>query len=97
MTDWLQGLTHKDWLFDGSPCKPDQWERLNWSKAWVDMGPSPAGNPGPYWHVPLKDGDTIHRLYPRVLTTKWLSVIRRVIQELDIQKGNKPTARQFPH
>lgn len=31
----------------------------------VDKGPSPAGNPGPYLHVPHADGDTTHRVYPQ--------------------------------
>ena len=30
----------------------------------VDAGPSPAGNAGPYLHVPNRDGDTTHRVYP---------------------------------
>jgi hypothetical protein len=28
---------------------------LDWENAWVDLGPSTAGNQGPYWHVPLKE------------------------------------------
>lgn len=30
----------------------------------ADGGPSPAGNPGPYLHVPRKGADTRHRVYP---------------------------------
>jgi len=30
----------------------------------VDRGPSPAGNSGPYLHVPSRRGDTTHRVYP---------------------------------
>lgn len=30
----------------------------------ADDGPSPAGNPGPYLHVPRTNGDTTHRVYP---------------------------------
>lgn len=96
MTEWLKGLTHKDWLFDGSPIRGRvmlaRFANLDWSKAWVDMGPSIAGNPGPYWHVPLKrtvidgqlydDGDTVHRLYPKVLTTKWLPLIQQACKEM---------------
>lgn len=42
-----------------------------WDRAWVDPGPSPAGNVGPYLHVPWAGGDgdrwgdTVHRVYPR--------------------------------
>ena len=81
---WADGLTHKDWLFDGHPIRGDlmleRFNDLDWSRARLDMGPSPAGNRGPYWHVPLKDGETVHRLYPRV-PSKWLGMIRQAIQE----------------
>lgn len=81
MSDWREGLTHKDWLFDGSPIRSDfmieRFNRLDWSKAWVDLGPSIAGNLGPYWHVSMDDGDTIHRLYPKVLQSKWMPLIRQ--------------------
>ncbi len=53
------------------------WKHLDWSEAFVDPGPSPAGNAGPYWKVPFaaglgeKDEDleegyegTRHRIYP---------------------------------
>jgi|SRR5882672_605920 len=85
MTDWRGGLTHKDWLMDGSHIRGEyaiaKFLRLDWSKAWVDMGPSVAGNLGPYWHVPMDDGDTTHRLYPKVLQTKWLPIIRQACVE----------------
>lgn len=76
-------LNPDDWLFDGRPVKGyllERWHKLNWSRAWMDMGPSPAGNPGPYWHVPLPEDGTVHRLYPRVLRTKWLSIVRVIAQ-----------------
>lgn len=96
MPDWLQGLTHKDWLFDGGPINTPvmiaRFNNLDWSKAWVDMGPSVAGNLGPYWHVPLREtiidgevydcGDTVHRLYPKLLQSKWLLVVRRAVEEM---------------
>lgn len=48
------------------------WAGLKWDDAWVDGGPSPAGNPGPYlkvWHRwepdDKRDDWTQHRLYPR--------------------------------
>ena len=83
--DWREGLTYKDWLFDGHLIRGvadiAMFNRLDWSKAWVDLGPSVAGNLGPYWHVPMDDGETTHRLYPRVLQTKWLMLIRQACEE----------------
>ena len=59
-------------LFDGGPWtalhKRQVWD---WEGAWVDDGPSPAGNPGPYLKLPWKGGDDdrfedgmVHRIYP---------------------------------
>lgn len=70
-----------------------RFANLDWSKAHIDMGPSIFGNPGPYWHVPLKEtvidgvlydcGDTVHRLYPKLLLTKWLPLVPHAIVEAD--------------
>lgn len=82
----MDGLTYRDWLFDGhairSEAMIEKWNDLDWSKAWVDMGPSTAGNLGPYWHVPLRSEDTVHRLYPKLLQSKWLLVVRQAVEEL---------------
>ncbi len=40
------------------------WGQLRFDEAWVDTGPSPAGNAGPYLKVP-GDEETVHRVYPR--------------------------------
>jgi hypothetical protein len=83
-TDWLEGLKPSDWMLDGRPVRGHaltMFDDLDWTKAWVDAGPSPAGNSGPYWHVPLKSGDTTHRLYPKLLGTKWAPLVRRAIDE----------------
>jgi hypothetical protein len=59
-------------LFNGRP-----WTKLHktqvwaWEDAWVDPGPSPAGNPGPYLKLPWASGhevfeDTVHRVYPMI-------------------------------
>ena len=82
LPEWLTGTTRKDWLRDGYTITEEQWADLDWSRAWVDMGPSPAGNLGPYWHVPLKSGETVHRLYPR-LPSKWRRVVKQVIAEVN--------------
>jgi hypothetical protein len=74
-------LSYKDWLFDGSPIRSresiERFEALDWDAAWIDLGPSPTGNLGPYWHVPMKDGETTHRLYPKALLGKWGPLMRQ--------------------
>lgn len=54
-------------LIDGSPTSSRKWESMefDFDQAWVDQGPSPAGNPGPYLHVPSMAHGTVHRIYPR--------------------------------
>jgi hypothetical protein len=80
---WLDGLGPGDFLFNGTRCTPEQWDRLDWSRAYADVGPSLIGNLGPYWHVPWdEDDDELWaRLYPKVLRGKWLLLIRRAIAE----------------
>ncbi|MEY9098848.1 hypothetical protein ABIA24_001757 [Sinorhizobium fredii] len=66
-------LTPHNTLFDGRPwnklTKAQEW---NWPEAWVDGGPSPAGNPGPYLKLPWLSGaadpfeHSVHRIYPKV-------------------------------
>lgn len=83
--DWLKGLTHNDWLLDGEPVRSnwqkEKFRRLDWSRAWMDMGPSPADNRGPYWHVPWDfNGEELWaRLYPKLIFTKWLPLVRHAI------------------
>lgn len=93
---WRDDLSHKDWLFDGHPIRGDvmlaRFNNLDWESAWIDLGPSIAGNLGPYWHVPLKEtvidgkrydlGDTVHRLYPKVLQTKWGLLVLHACNEV---------------
>ncbi len=46
----------------------EHWNGLDFERAWIDPGPSPAGNVGPYLHVPFKGWpteETVHRIYPR--------------------------------
>ena len=68
-------LTRRNTLFDGG-----RWpnymhdDQFHWDRAWVDEGPSPMGNAGPYLKLPVTNiemidggtGETVHRLYPVV-------------------------------
>jgi len=47
----------------GYPLK-EFWGLLDWESAYVDQGPSPAGNTGQYLHVPFPKEGTVHRIYP---------------------------------
>ena len=75
-------------MIDGGATGKKLWARLRWGPkpGHVDPGPSPAGNPGPYWKVPMdpapnEDGTpgpvgwrTTNRVYPRIRVgdTIWL-------------------------
>ena len=53
--------------FDGGSWPKGRFEHCKWDGAWVDAGPSPAGNPGPYLKVeyPYQDDETlVSRVYP---------------------------------
>jgi hypothetical protein len=60
-------ITPRNSYYDGGPVNKARWAELDWASQdiFVDKGPSPMGNPGPYLHVPDKDGDAVHRIYPR--------------------------------
>lgn len=59
--------------FDGRGwAKRHKAQVWDWGGAWVDAGPSPADNPGPYLKLPWLSGPdpdgfagTVHRIYPR--------------------------------
>lgn len=101
---WRNGLSHRDWLFDGGRIKGrvmvEMFYNLDWTNAWIDLGPSISGNLGPYWHVPLKetiidgetyaDGNTVHRLYPKVLQSKWALLILHACNEVRRQPPVRP-------
>lgn len=64
-------IGHGNTLFNGGPwTKLHKDQTWDWAGAWVDQGPSPSGNPGPYLKLPWMSGDadpfegTVHRLYP---------------------------------
>jgi hypothetical protein len=60
-------VTRSNSFFDGSRVDSDVWNTLDFASPaiFVDKGPSPAGNHGPYLHVPSKDDETRHRVYPQ--------------------------------
>lgn len=65
-------ITRQNSYIDGGPAYKRIWDGLQFDKAWVDQGPSPAGNIGPYLQVPrieTKNGKFVdkyvHRIYPR--------------------------------
>lgn len=64
----IRRLVQPSWsLLDGAPVDAETWAALDLEKAWVDPGPSPAGNPGPYLKVPRKNDpeERVHRVYCR--------------------------------
>lgn len=63
-------FTARNSLVDGAGISQKRWDGMgfDFSRAWVDDGPSPAGNPGPYLKVPritAQGDETVHRIYPR--------------------------------
>lgn len=54
----------RTWSVDGGSW-PRGW-KFDLTSAWLDEGPSPAGNVWPYLHASRIGADTIHRLYPLV-------------------------------
>lgn len=61
-----EAVTRESSLIDGwSAAQVAFWADLDFARAWVDNGPSPAGNPGPYLKAPRPAEGTIHRIYPR--------------------------------
>jgi len=52
-------------LFDGGAWPKAKPEAFGWNDAWVDPGPSPAGNAGPYLKLPWPEREGVRRIYPR--------------------------------
>lgn len=63
-TQTRRTVTPSNTYFDGSQWPRGMSELLQWHAAWVDKGPSPAGNPGPYLKVP-RDHGFVHRVYSK--------------------------------
>lgn len=73
MTETRRLITPRTSLVDGRGIgrrgmfgDPEFWQHLDFGAAWVDRGPSPAGNPGPYLKVPYPPEGSVHRVYPRI-------------------------------
>lgn len=67
-TQTRRPLSMASCFVDGRSPTREQWPHLQFDvpEVFVDGSSSPAGNPGPYLHVPHDDGDTRHRVYPRI-------------------------------
>jgi hypothetical protein len=68
-------LVKRNTSFDGGKWPNYMCEnQFHWDRAWIDNGPSPAGNAGPYLKLPVSnlemrdggDDETVHRIYPRM-------------------------------
>lgn len=58
-------LTRMNVTLDGpTRCSKDYWQGFDFNDAYLDDGPSPAGNPGPYLKVFNTISQARHRLYP---------------------------------
>ena len=79
-------------LVDGTISKwwREHWLGLDFDKAWVDSGPSPAGNPGPYLHVSYPPEYITHRIYPRIQTGDLIWVKETHFQTIDNEGHDKP-------
>lgn len=66
-------MTPSNTLMNGDTwSRYDRAQTWDWGGAWVDPGPSPAGNPGPYLKLPFLAGDDatlagcVMRVYPKI-------------------------------
>lgn len=66
-------ITCHNSLVNGAPFPRKLWPGLDFERAWIDGGPSPAGNEGPYLKVPFalepdfpaREG-FVYRVYPKI-------------------------------
>lgn len=97
---WHGELKPSDWMINGEPIRGAhrllQWEKLDWTRARIDMGPSPAGNHGPYWHVPwqLEGEELWARLYPKLILGKWQPLVQHAIDEAPGYQKRRNAARK---
>ena len=70
-------ISPRNTLFDGGPWPKRRFDTCDWASAWVDDGPSPAGNSGPYFKVewPYEDDEIlVSRVYPMMQPNDFLYV-----------------------
>lgn len=69
-------ISYRNSLVDGSMVSEKVWNQydFDFSSPWIDKGPSPAGNAGPYLKVPSRLLDTVHRIYPKFQPDDYLFV-----------------------
>ena len=86
-------VTAQNSLLDGWPVVMKIWRELDWSQAAIDPGPSPAGNPGPYFKVPCPARETRHRIYPKYQAGDliWTRETWRELGSLQREDGKIPT------
>jgi hypothetical protein len=86
-------VTAQNSLLDGWPMVMAIWRQLDWKQARIDRGPSPAGNPGPYFHVPCPPHGTVHRIYPKYHADDliWTRETWRELGSLQREDGKIPT------
>lgn len=73
-TQTRRAVKRSNSLVDGWPATKLIWDQLSFDGAWVDQGPSPAGNPGPYLKTPSAVEQQVHRVYFRYQTIEQLWV-----------------------
>ncbi|WP_395351021.1 hypothetical protein [Variovorax sp. UC122_21] len=83
-------FTRHNSLVDGRRATSTLWADLDFDAAWVDAGPSPAGNDGPYLKVPRRSDGSVHRVYATIAVGDWLWV-----RESGWQRPSHRTARQL--
>lgn len=61
-------ISPRNALWNGGTMPRRVWPQFDFDNAWIDRGPSPAGNAGPYLKVTRRDADDeyVDRLYSRV-------------------------------
>lgn len=76
---WPRPLTRENSRVNGRRPSADVWASLVWEskRCRVDPGPSPAGNVGPYLHVPQSAAwdDALARVYPE---PRWLGKVQPI-------------------
>lgn len=91
-------LTRRNTLFEGGPWpKRIEWDAMDWKTAFVDPGPSPAGNEGPYLKAEFSGEGTRHRVYPRPwkgdllwVRETWGEMVMHEIGQYIFHDGPKP-------